>query len=322
MTHVRRLAGVAIVTVLAAALVVAAVIGLRSVGVIGPSERCLAEVDGVTVSLDLEQSRYAALIGAVATARGLPARAITIALATAYQESDLRNVDYGDRDSLGLFQQRPSQGWGTAAEVQDPTYATNAFYDALVQITDYRELPVTEAAQAVQRSAFPGAYADHEADARVLASALSGNSPAAFSCELAVDDLEGEVPLASGLTPRAQRVLDDAQAAFGQQSVGGFDAAGVTSGHMARSAHYDGRAVDVFFASDDPAAVLRGWSLAHWVVANADRLEVATVIYRDQIWTAARSGDGWRPYVPPDGPTDNPTLRHLDHVHVDVVAGA
>ena len=197
MTHVRRLAGVAIVTVLAAALVVAAVIGLRSVGVIGPSERCVAEVDGVTVSLDLEQSRHAALIAAVATARGLPARAITIALATAYQESDLRNVDYGDRDSLGLFQQRPSQGWGTAAEVQDPTYATNAFYDALVQITDYRELPVTEAAQAVQRSAFPGAYADHEADARVLASALSGNSPAAFSCELAVDDLEGEVPLAS-----------------------------------------------------------------------------------------------------------------------------
>ena len=254
----------------------------------------MAEVDGTSVTLDLEQSHHAALIGAVATARGLPARATTIALATAYQESDLRNVDHGDRDSLGLFQQRPSQGWGSPEQVQDPTYATNAFYDALVKIDNYRDLPVTEAAQAVQRSAFPDAYADHEADARVLASALSGNSAAAFSCEVSVDSVEPQAPLASGLTPRSQRVLDEVQTAFGQQSVGGFEPAGVTTGHMEGSAHYDGRAVDVFFAADDSAAVLRGWSLAHWVVANADRLEVATVIYRDQIWTTARSDEGWR----------------------------
>lgn len=321
MVHVRRLAGVAVVTVLAAALVLAGIVGLRSIGVLGPSERCVAEVDGVAVDLDLEQSQNAALIGAVATARGLPARAITIALATAYQESDLRNVNYGDRDSLGLFQQRPSQGWGSAAEVQDPTYAANAFYDALVRITDYRDMPVTEAAQAVQRSAFPAAYADHEADARVLASALSGNSPAAFSCELEVDDLADEALLGSGLTPRTQQVLDQAEAAFGPQRVGGFEPGGVTTGHTEGSAHYDGRAVDVFFAADDSADVVRGWSLAHWFVANADGLGIATVIYRDQLWTAARSSEGWRAYEPPGGPTDNPTLRHLDHVHVDVLAG-
>ena len=65
-----------------------------------------------------------------------------------------------------------------------------------------------------------------------------------------------------------------------------------------------------------------GWSLAHWAVANADRLDVATVIYRDQIWTAQRSEEGWRAYEPPGGPTDNLTLRHMDHVHVDVLAGS
>ena len=96
--------------------------------------------------------------------------------------------------------------------MQDPTHAANAFYDALIKIDDYRDLPITEAAQAVQRSAFPGAYADHEADARVLASALSGNSPAAFSCQLTLDDLSQETLLASGLTPRSQRVLDEVQA--------------------------------------------------------------------------------------------------------------
>jgi hypothetical protein len=308
------------VIALMAGLTAAAVVGLRAIGVLAASEHCIARVDETAVRLDLEQARNAALIAAVATSRDLPARAITIALATAYQESDLRNLDHGDRDSLGLFQQRPSQGWGSAEQVQDPTYAANAFYDALVKVTAYRNLPITQAAQAVQRSGFPDAYADHEADARVVASALSGNSPASFSCEVEIDHLDAEKLLASGLTPRSQQVLDEMQTAFGPQAVGGFEPGGLTTGHMAGSAHYDGRAIDVFHA-DEPAGVLRGWSLAHWAVANADDLDIATVIYRDHIWTAARSSDGWRAYVPPDGPTDDPTLRHLDHVHIDVLAG-
>ena len=149
-------------------------------------EECQARVDGHLVELDLEQSRYAALITAISVQRGMPARAATIALATAYQESDLRNLEYGDRDSVGLFQQRPSQGWGTPDQLQDPAYATNAFYDALAQVDGYESMPVTEAAQEVQRSGFPEAYADHEQDARVLASALTGNSRAVFWCT--VDD--------------------------------------------------------------------------------------------------------------------------------------
>jgi hypothetical protein len=280
---------------------------------------CEATVDGATVEIDVEQAESAALIAGTAVRRGLPARAVTIALATAYQESDLRNVTHGDRDSLGLFQQRPSQGWGSTEQVQDPVYATNAFYDALVELDGYREMEVTEAAQAVQRSGFPEAYADHEADARVLASALTGNSPASFTCTISAAEGAAETLTETGLTPRAQTVLDAARAVFGDLSVGGFEPGGVTSGHTEGSAHYEGRAVDIFFRPVTPESRIAGWAHAQWLVANASRLDIATVIFDAQIWTAERSDEGWRPYEPPDGPTDNPTLLHLDHVHVDVV---
>ena len=124
--------------------------------------------------LALDQSANAALIAGISTQRALPARAATIALATAIQESSLRNIDYGDRDSLGLFQQRPSQGWGTAEQVTDPVYATSIFYDHLVKVPGYTEIPVTEAAHPVQRPASPNAHADHQPPARACASALAG----------------------------------------------------------------------------------------------------------------------------------------------------
>ncbi|MFC6342175.1 hypothetical protein ACFP8W_09315, partial [Nocardioides hankookensis] len=169
--------GVAVVGL--AGVGVAAVVGyglVRQVTPLFQPDECTATVEGRTVTLDLEQAENAALITAVAVDRGMPARAATIALATAYQESKLYNLESGDRDSLGLFQQRPSQGWGTRAEIQDPYYATNAFYDELAKLDGYESMRVTVAAQRVQRSGFPEAYADHEADARVLASALTGNS--------------------------------------------------------------------------------------------------------------------------------------------------
>ncbi|MFJ6794559.1 hypothetical protein [Streptomyces sp. NPDC091268] len=122
-----------------------------------------------------EQAGNAATIAAVGVAKGLPDRAVTIALATAIQESSLRNLDHGDRDSLGLFQQRPSMGWGTPEQVMDPVYAAGIFYDRLVEIKGYAKLPLTDAAQRVQRSGFPQAYAKHEPDAFVLTGAFAGD---------------------------------------------------------------------------------------------------------------------------------------------------
>jgi hypothetical protein len=294
-----------------------------SVGPVVVRETCTAEVDGRTTTVSPEQAAHAATIAAVAEERGLPARAVTIALATAYQESDLRNLDHGDRDSLGLFQQRPSQGWGTPEQIRDPAYAVGRFYDALVQIPDYRELDITVAAQQVQRSAYPEAYADHEPDARVLASALSGNSPGALSCSIRAASYEAQVEEPDGLTARARAARDELQATFSGLEVSGYQAGGIDSGHVSGSAHYDGRALDIFFRPyDDPELNRSGWVVAHWLVANADRLGVATVIYDAQIWTARRSAQGWRPYSHPSGNTSDPTLQHLDHVHVDVARGS
>jgi hypothetical protein len=132
--------------------------------------------------LDFEQAANATTIAAVGERRGLPDHAVTIALAAALQESGLRNLDHGDRDSLGLFQQRPSQGWGTAADIMNPRYAADAFYARLTQISDWPTLAVADAAQAVQRSADPNAYAKWEDQARLLAVALTGQSADALSC--------------------------------------------------------------------------------------------------------------------------------------------
>jgi hypothetical protein len=286
------------------------------------SQRCTATAAGRTVSLDQEQAAHATTIAAVAIRRELPARAVSIALAAALQESDLRNLDYGDRDSLGLFQQRPSQGWGDPDQVQDPIYAANRFYDALVQIPGYQQLPITEAAQRVQRSAFPDAYAQHEQEARTLASVLTGWSTPGLTCLTLPASAPPQQAGPDGLTPRASALRAELTAAFGPLPLGGFAPGGVSTGHVAGSAHYDGRALDVFVRPvGDPARHRLGWAVASWAVAHAEELSVATVIFDDRIWTAARSQEGWRPYDEPDRPGNPATLRHLDHVHIDVVAG-
>ena len=126
-------------------------------------------------TLSAEQRQNATTIIGVAKQKGAPPRAWLVALATAMQESTLRNINYGDRDSLGLFQQRPSQGWGTPEQVRDPVYAAGKFYDHLVQVPGWDTMRLTDAAQWVQRSAFGEAYQKHEALAVELATALDGD---------------------------------------------------------------------------------------------------------------------------------------------------
>ncbi len=312
----------AVIAVVAAGIVAWRLIG-DTVAPLLAADDCEATVQGRTVVLAPEQAENAALIAAISVERGMPARAATIALATAYQESKLYNVEFGDRDSLGLFQQRPSQGWGTPRQLLDPVYATNAFYDALAEVDDYEGLEVTVAAQEVQRSAYPEAYADHEADARVLASALTGQSANAFHCTVTDEPEEASAQLGdAGLTERADVVRRHLESVFGQQSLGGFAPGGVRDGHMPGSAHYDGRAVDVFVRPISEDNRERGWAMAQYLVAQAARLNVRTVIFDDRIWTSGwRSADGWRDYDPDTSGRDADTaaiLEHRDHVHVDV----
>ena len=242
----------------------------RGVGPLPNPEGCQARVGGVVVDLSTEQAENATTIVAVAVRRGLPARAASIALATAYQESKLRNLDHGDRDSLGLFQQRPSQGWGTRRQILNPYHAVNAFYDALVKVDGYQTMRITEAAQRVQRSGYPDAYSAHAEDARALASALTGYSPAEFSC-VARNATSAPAP---GSGSRAREVRRDLVHAFGRIPVRAHDRRVVVrvGGHH-----------------------VRGWSIAHYLVAQADRLGVTEVAYDGRVWSAGNASErGWR----------------------------
>jgi hypothetical protein len=320
--HSRDERGRLSVVVAVGVLALAGVVGYLFWSGAGPlpdPEGCSVKVGDVEVELDTEQAENATTIAAVAVRRGLPARAVSIAIATAFQESKLRNVGHGDRDSLGLFQQRPSQGWGTAKQVMDPYYATNRFYDALVQVDGYRDMRITEAAQQVQRSAFPEAYEDHAAGARALASALTAYSSAKLSCVVDAENVEEQPMGGNGLTERADAVRRDVERAFGDLALGGFAPGGVSTGHMEGSAHYEGRAIDIFVRPVSTQNKRRGWVIAQYLVANADRLGVEHVIFDDRIWSSGRlSEQGWRDYDPPERSGDPAVLEHRDHVHVDL----
>jgi hypothetical protein len=147
-----------------------------------PPAEAICSIPGTSFAFTGEQIGNAETIARVAEGRGLPERAVVIGLATAYQESGLRNLDYGDRDSLGLFQQRPSMGWGTPAQVQTPTYAAGKFFDRLVNVPNWQTRPLWESSDAVQRSAFPKAAQRHEALASALAAALAEDGRARLSC--------------------------------------------------------------------------------------------------------------------------------------------
>ncbi|MGC9668486.1 M23 family metallopeptidase [Planosporangium sp. 12N6] len=133
-----------------------------------------------------EQVGNAATIVTVGMRRGVPPRGWVIAVATAMQESSLINLAGGDRDSIGLFQQRPSQGWGTPAQLHDPDYAAGRFYDKLQAIDGWQAMPLTEAAQKVQRSAYPDAYATWEPDATQVVGALTGVTAGLAACAVTV----------------------------------------------------------------------------------------------------------------------------------------
>ncbi|SCL42002.1 hypothetical protein GA0074692_6605 [Micromonospora pallida] len=239
-------------------------LGIRNVGddlrlpIAGRS--CTVQADG-QVRLNAEQMANAATIAAIGIQRKMPERAVVVALATAYQESGLENLAGGDRDSIGLFQQRPSQGWGTPEEIRDPRYAAKKFYAGLKKVRGWEEMRVTDAAQAVQRSAFPEAYQKWADESEVLTRALLGDATAAVACTV------GRTPVMRG---------DAAAAALTR---------GLTLdwglSETASLAELTGLAV--------PAADPRdGWRYAHWLVSHAHDHGVKRVRFADLEWTASK----------------------------------
>jgi hypothetical protein len=268
----RTLGCLAVALVLVIAAGVGAFWWLRSRNLTEPvpgQQRCVATANNKSAVVDLEQAHFASIIAGVSVRRGLPPRAASIALATAYQETGIRNLNYGDRDSVGLFQQRPSQGWGTKRQLMDPYYATGKFYDALVKIKNWENADINKVAQKVQLSAHPEAYRDHEADARVLASALTGQSRAGLSC-LDRTETAGD---ANELRSSLQR----------------------TFGKLDDSA--DGSVVTVRAGGER-----RAWAYAHFAVANASLYGVTTVKIGDRSWQT-------QDFNLPDWQESTPTLK-------------
>ncbi len=255
---------------------------LPLVGGGGPAG-CVVSLDGHEVRLDAEQAANAATIAAVGVRLSMPDRGVVVALATAMQESQLRNLPHlgerNDHDSLGLFQQRPSQGWGTEEQVRDPRYAAERFYLALREVPGWQEMRVTDAAQRVQRSAFPEAYEKWAKDATVLATALLGRAGAALSCRIADPPRGARAP---------EAVVEELERDWGDQVDALTD--------------HTGLSVD----ADDPAV---GWRYAHWLVAHAANLGITSVHFADRSWSAVTG-------------TWSPAGSQRDHVRAEVVTGA
>lgn len=218
---------------------------------------CEARSGTGVMPLDLDQAADASTIAAVALRRKLPERATVIAYATALQESHLRNLESGDRDSVGLFQQRPSMGWGSADRLKDPVYATGRFFNALVKVKDYTGLSVHEAAQRVQHSADGSAYAQHEQDARTLADAFTGHSPASVRC---------------WYPPNKRKKHADTQAALAELRT-------------------------TLKRSDDGDLTVpntrAGWTMASWLVTHAQMYGLREVRYAGRHWRAGDGHTGW-----------------------------
>jgi hypothetical protein len=209
------------------------------------------------VRLSASQAASAATISAVGIRRGVPKQAIVVALATAYQESDLENLTGGDRDSIGLFQQRPSQGWGTPEQIADPRYAAGRFYSALLKVKGWQEMRVTDAAQAVQRSAYPELYEQHAGKADIVATALTGDAAGSVGCTVDGDPAERGPAAAEALIKGLRLDWGD------------------TTGKL------DATTVSVSVRTQKT-----GWQYAHWLVAHATERGVKRVSFGGNEWTA------------------------------------
>lgn len=238
---------------------------------------CQAGTGTNAIPLDFGQASDAAIIAGVAVREHLPQQALTIAYATALQEAKLENPDYGDLDSVGIFQQRPSQGWGTTAQLEDPAYAAAAFFGALVQVPDWAGLPVDQAAQDVQRSADGSAYEQYAGTGAALAADYTA-APHAVTCWYDPGTQAANLGVSTKLNlNNAVKSLDDA---FGTPG------AGKAVETIATARTGDSGSFGVTAGS--------GWPVANWLVANAGNYGITQVRYDGYQWTAGLTETSWQ----------------------------
>ncbi|MFI1988398.1 hypothetical protein [Actinoplanes sp. NPDC020271] len=283
MRRLKTAVGVLVSLVLIAVVSVIVVLhrdpGSITLPVLGPE--CTVGPEG-EVTLDLAQMANAATIAAVGVRKEMPEQAVVVALATALQESKLENLDGGDRDSVGLFQQRPSKGWGTVEQIKDPRYAAGKFYTALKKVKGWDKMRVTDAAQKVQRSAYPNAYEKWADEAKVLAEALVGNATGAVACRVTGD------PALRG-TAAAAALMAGLKLDWGKKlDFASEQAAGLTLAVSNTSS---------------------GWRYAHWLVSHASATGLERVRFGDLEWHAP---DGkWQQVTTPGAPDNRRVVAEV-----------
>lgn len=274
---------------------------MRSPGAIGTTVACallVTAVSGLAVTRsDGRSPAFEKVSRAATTAPGQPAPVAPVTSSDCWVPAPAGNVemtteqaqDLTTRAALGLRNDL------SAADLSAADFATEVA----------RTLEVApDTALAVSRGLLGVPYAER------------------LTCSFPRADVEPEKLGPNGLTRRATRVRRAWTEAFGALPAGGFARGGITTGHVDNSAHYEGRAIDVFFRPlERPAQRQKGWVFAQWVVAHAEQFHVLSVIYSDHIWTSWASFLGFRDYQHPGGPTKNAVLRHLEHVHVAVESG-
>lgn len=240
---------------------------------------CRAGTGDNAIALDFDQAANAATIAGVAVHQQLSSRALTVAYATAFQESKLENLSYGDRDSVGIFQQRPSEGWGTVAQLQDPAFAARAFFRVLVKVPNYEKIPVYEAAQAVQKSAYGYAYQQYAQTGAQLA-AYYTSAPHAVTCWYNPATQAANQGVSTKLDLNgAVKGLEDAFGKPGQgQVLTGITRAG--SGELA--------------TATVRTATRGGWAAADWLVTNASSYGITQISYAGYRWTAGLTETSWQ----------------------------
>jgi hypothetical protein len=245
-----------------------------------PQPGCRAGTGTQAIDLDPEQAEVASTIAGVAARHRLPRQAVTVALAAALQESKLHNLDYGDRDSVGIFQQRPSEGWGSATQLQDPVYATTKFYTALTKVHGYAAMPVEQAAQDVQHSADGSAYQQWIDIAGELTGYFTGKSAHGVSC---------------WYTPAGKANLAGVKGQIGET----FGPAGRKAVVVRITTDRSGKKTSAVLHVQRAA----GWTVASWLVAHAEANHLSQVRYAGFSWKAANGNMGWQRESNPTSPS-------------------
>jgi hypothetical protein len=242
-------------------VVLVAVVGLAFAGrALWRTAQHVVQSDGCdfgTYNVELDRAQNAATMVSVVTKRALPERAAVLVLGAALQESKLDNIPsgQGDRDSVGVLQQRPSQGWGTAEQLSDIHYATGKFLDAVVKIPNWETDPLADVVQQVQISADGSAYARHEGQAQAMADALTGKTAAGVSCDFGKPDTVA------------------------------------TTSAVATSLMTDLPVTKPTAASRQLTVPGASWATGAWLVTHADQYGIDEVSYAGQRWQRSK---GWK----------------------------